>query len=113
MNYLQRSISVEPEGNTVASGHTFLRVAIGLMIFYIHGLHPCSVRHQHDLLSVTGPAVARADASEFTKQALAKPFASTPAGGVRLAGGVPIRRHACQFNPITSSARPFCASSTA
>jgi uncharacterized membrane protein YphA (DoxX/SURF4 family) len=39
MNVLQKSVIVEPEGKAVAIGHTFLRVAIGLMIFYIHGLH--------------------------------------------------------------------------
>jgi putative oxidoreductase len=39
MNVLQKSVIVEPEGNAVAIGHTFLRVAIGLMIFYIHGVH--------------------------------------------------------------------------
>ena len=39
MNYLQKSLSVEPEGKALAIGHTFLRIAVGLMIFYIHGVH--------------------------------------------------------------------------
>lgn len=36
---LRKSLLVEPEGPATAFGHLVLRVSVGLMIFYIHGLH--------------------------------------------------------------------------
>ncbi len=39
MNLVQKSITVDPSGTAASIGHVFLRVAAGLMIFYIHGLH--------------------------------------------------------------------------
>jgi uncharacterized membrane protein YphA (DoxX/SURF4 family) len=32
-------MTVEPNGTAVSVGHLFFRIAAGLMIFYIHGLH--------------------------------------------------------------------------
>ena len=39
MNLLKQTTTVNPNGPAVTLGHLFLRVAAGLMIFYIHGLH--------------------------------------------------------------------------
>jgi len=39
MNLLKKSIAVEPNGVAANFGHLFLRVSVGIMIFYIHGLH--------------------------------------------------------------------------
>lgn len=39
MNIFERTIQVDPEGKALAIGHTFLRLTVGVMIFYIHGLH--------------------------------------------------------------------------
>jgi hypothetical protein len=36
---LEKSLSVDTNSLAVALGHLFLRVAAGLMIFYIHGWH--------------------------------------------------------------------------
>jgi putative oxidoreductase len=39
MNLLKKTLAVDPEGAAANVGHLFFRVAVGLMIFYIHGLH--------------------------------------------------------------------------
>ena len=39
MNLLKKSLAVEPNGMAASLGHLFFRVSVGLMIFYIHGLH--------------------------------------------------------------------------
>jgi len=39
MNLVKKSMTVAPDGPAASFGHLFLRVAAGLMIFYIHGLH--------------------------------------------------------------------------
>jgi len=39
MNLLKTTLLVEPDGTAATVGHLFLRVSVGLMIFYIHGLH--------------------------------------------------------------------------
>src|SRR6266853_5237443 len=39
MNLLKKSLTVEPNGAAATFGHLFLRIAAGLMIFYIHGWH--------------------------------------------------------------------------
>ena len=39
MNLVKQSMTVEPNGTAANFGHLFFRVAAGLMIFYIHGLH--------------------------------------------------------------------------
>jgi len=39
MNLVKKSMLVEPDGPAANFGHLFFRVAAGLMIFYIHGLH--------------------------------------------------------------------------
>jgi len=39
MNLIQRSMTVDSNGAAASVGHLFFRVAAGLMIFYIHGLH--------------------------------------------------------------------------
>ncbi len=39
MDWLKASSAVEPEGFGVSLGHFILRVAVGLMVFYIHGWH--------------------------------------------------------------------------
>jgi putative oxidoreductase len=39
MNLVKQSMTVEPNGKAASFGHLFFRVAAGLMIFYIHGLH--------------------------------------------------------------------------
>ena len=39
MNLVKESMTVAPNGVAVNVGHLFFRVAAGLMIFYIHGLH--------------------------------------------------------------------------
>jgi len=39
MNLVKKSMTVDPDGTAANAGHLFFRVAAGLMIFYIHGLH--------------------------------------------------------------------------
>jgi len=39
MSLLRKSLSVDAESVAVVTGHLVLRVAAGLMIFYIHGWH--------------------------------------------------------------------------
>src|SRR6266481_7929696 len=39
MNLLRKSLAVEPSSAVVAWGHFILRLAAGLMIFYVHGWH--------------------------------------------------------------------------
>lgn len=39
MNIQKNSLTVHPEGWIVSVGQLILRVAVGLMIFYVHGLH--------------------------------------------------------------------------
>jgi len=39
MNLVKKSMTVAPDGPAASFAHLFLRVAAGLMIFYIHGLH--------------------------------------------------------------------------
>lgn len=39
MNLLKKSLTVDPNRAVAHFGHLFFRVAAGLMIFYIHGLH--------------------------------------------------------------------------
>jgi putative oxidoreductase len=39
MNLLKKTLTVEPNGVAASFGHLFFRVSVGLMIFYIHGLH--------------------------------------------------------------------------
>jgi putative oxidoreductase len=39
MNLIKQSMTVDPNGTAASLGHLFFRVAAGLMIFYIHGLH--------------------------------------------------------------------------
>ena len=39
MNVFKKSLSVSPDSLAVNIGHFILRVAVGLMVFYIHGLH--------------------------------------------------------------------------
>src|SRR6267142_3312519 len=39
MNLLKKSLAVKPDVTSVNVRHLFLRVAAGLMIFYVHGLH--------------------------------------------------------------------------
>jgi len=39
MNLLKKSLAVEPNGTAATFGHLFLRISVGLMIFYIHGWH--------------------------------------------------------------------------
>ena len=39
MNLVNKSMTVDPDGAAANFGHLFFRVAGGLMIFYIHGLH--------------------------------------------------------------------------
>ena len=39
MNLVKKSMTVDPDGAAANFGHLFFRVAAGLMIFYIHGLH--------------------------------------------------------------------------
>jgi hypothetical protein len=38
-NLLKKSSSVAPDSLSVNLGHFILRVAVGLMVFYIHGSH--------------------------------------------------------------------------
>lgn len=39
MNLLRKSLDTNPSSVVAAWGHLILRVSIGVMIFYIHGLH--------------------------------------------------------------------------
>jgi len=39
MNLLTQTLAVKPDGFIAGLGHLFLRVSVGLMIFYIHGFH--------------------------------------------------------------------------
>lgn len=39
MNLLRKSLDAEPSAPIVTWGHLILRASIGVMIFYIHGLH--------------------------------------------------------------------------
>jgi hypothetical protein len=39
MNLLKKSLKVEPKGMAASFGHLLFRVSVGLLIFYIHGLH--------------------------------------------------------------------------
>jgi uncharacterized membrane protein YphA (DoxX/SURF4 family) len=39
MNFFKKSMVVKPDGLAAGYGHLFFRVSVGLMIFYIHGLH--------------------------------------------------------------------------
>jgi len=39
MNLLRKSLDTDPSAPMAAWGHLILRAAIGVMIFYVHGLH--------------------------------------------------------------------------
>jgi uncharacterized membrane protein YphA (DoxX/SURF4 family) len=39
MNVFKRSLTVDPTNAVAIFGHIFFRISVGLMIFYIHGLH--------------------------------------------------------------------------
>lgn len=39
MKLLTKSLTVDPASAAVTAGHFILRVSVGLMVFYIHGLH--------------------------------------------------------------------------
>ena len=39
MNMLRKSLDTDPSSPIATWGHLILRASIGVMIFYIHGLH--------------------------------------------------------------------------